>query len=352
MAGKAESITGGIVTGLRSRGLLLPTLDFEGSLQLPRALFAGEVLARDGCVVASALAERDGDGLTLEEISDVGRLRQASVDEDGLREALLRHDDASPVLIAKRAARFEVSVAASDPGRAGELAEELAGRLRVEREASDTRVPVAFWSGSGQGFPGAPEARWRRLHLPRFATIEDNYRSQIRDQLAELFAWPSGDGMPGRLALWHGPPGTGKTWALRALGREWNGWCDLHYVTDPERLLGGDTGYMLSVLASRSEPVRAASSRRSDRLARQARDRPQSRFAEDPRRAARDRRGRTAQPRRGRTSATVGVLIADVASWVSVMASTGTGFRESAPQTRGRHWRRSRAHRGGSAPAW
>jgi len=254
MTEKAESIAGGIVTGLRSRGLLLPTLDFEGSLQLSRALFAGEVLARDGCVVAHAQAERDGDELTLEEISDVGALRQASVDEDGLREALLRHDAASPVLIARRGARFEVSVAASDPGRAGELAEQVAGRLRIEREASDTRVSVAFWSGSGGGFPGAPEPRWRRLHLPRFATIEDNYRSQIRDQLAELFSWHSGDGMPGRLALWHGPPGTGKTWALRALGREWNGWCDLHYVTDPERLLGGDTGYMLSVLASRSEP--------------------------------------------------------------------------------------------------
>jgi hypothetical protein len=41
---------------------------------------------------------------------------------------------------------------------------------------------------------------------------------------------------------------------LRALGREWNEWCDLHYITDPERLLGGDSAYMLKVLASRSDP--------------------------------------------------------------------------------------------------
>lgn len=253
MDGKHASIAGGVVTGLRSRGLLLPAVDFEGSSQLPRVLFTGEVLAQDGCVVACAQAERDGDELTLEEISDLGQLRQASVDEDGVREALLRHD-ANPALIARRGARFEVSVAAGDRHRAGELAEKLADRIRVEREAADTRVSVAFWSGSGDGFPGPPEPRWRRLQLPRFATIEDNYRSQVRDRLAELLAWRSGDGMPGRLALWHGPPGTGKTWALRALGREWNEWCDLHYVTDPERLLGGDTGYMLTVLASRSEP--------------------------------------------------------------------------------------------------
>ena len=208
--------------------------------------------------------------------------------------------------------------------------------------------------------------------------------------------------MPGRLALWHGPPGTGKTWALRALGREWNEWCDLHYVTDPERLLGGDTGYMLTVLASRSEPrdddlddllsegrarreredrwrllvledageflgmaapaevgrgfarllniadgllgqgtkalilvttneplgklhpaalrpgramaaleVRAAASRRGDGLAGRARPRPNGRFAQDARRAARDARRRRARGGGGRdrTSGDVGVLV-------------------------------------------
>jgi hypothetical protein len=40
---------------------------------------------------------------------------------------------------------------------------------------------------------------------------------------------------------------------LRALGYEWRRWCDLHYITDPERLLGGDSAYMLKVLAGRSE---------------------------------------------------------------------------------------------------
>ena len=51
----------------------------------------------------------------------------------------------------------------------------------------------------------------------------------------------------GRLILWHGVPGTGKTHALRALAWEWRRWCDFHYVTDPEELFGSPK-YMLDVL--------------------------------------------------------------------------------------------------------
>jgi hypothetical protein len=137
------------------------------------------------------------------------------------------------------------------------LAESLAASIRVEPGPRDTRVAVAFWSGPGGDLFSAPGPRWRRLTLPRFAEIEDNYPADLRGGLAKLFSQASGDALPGRLALWHGPPGTGKTWALRALGREWSKWCDLHYVTDPERLLGGDTSYMLEVLAGRSEPAEA-----------------------------------------------------------------------------------------------
>lgn len=224
---------------------------------MPRALFASEVLARCGCVVACARAEREGENLTLEEVKPLATVRQASVDERGLLEAMLCCEDAAPALVTRRGGSFDVSVAAGDGPRARELAEQLAAAIRIEREPTDTRVAVAFWSGAGDGFLSTPEPRWRRLHLPGFAAIEDNYPPAVRARLAALFSRPSGESLPGRLALWHGPPGTGKTWALRTLGREWSGWCDLHYITDPERLLGGDTGYMLSVLASRSEPLDA-----------------------------------------------------------------------------------------------
>lgn len=237
----------------RSAGISLPLAHFEGATELPRALFARAVLELGACVVASARAEREGEELALEEAEALGSSLQASVDQDGLREALLLTAEAAPVLLCRDRGAFEVSVAASEASPAREKAEALASAIRVKRRPRDTRVAVAFWSGPGGDLFSAPGARWRRLALPRFAEIADNYPFAVREGLAQLFSRRSGDALPGRLALWHGPPGTGKTWALRAMGREWREWCDLHYITDPERLLGGDTAYMLKVLAGRSD---------------------------------------------------------------------------------------------------
>lgn len=239
-----------VVAELRLGGLSLPFAHFEGAIELPRALFAREVLERGSCVVASARAEREGEELALEEAEELGFPLQASVDQGGLREALLRTTEEAPVLLCRDRGAFEVSVAASEASAASEAAEALAAAIRVKRRPRDTRVAVAFWAGPGDDLFSAGGPRWRRLALPRFVEIADNYPFAVREGLAQLFSRPSGDALPGRLALWHGPPGTGKTWAL---GREWSGWCDLHYITDPERLLGGDTAYMLKVLAGGSD---------------------------------------------------------------------------------------------------
>jgi hypothetical protein len=244
-----------VVTGVRAPVLSLPLEGLSGPGGLPRALFVHEVLKRDGCAVATASAEREGEELTVAEMEKLGEPLRASVDQHGVREALLRAEGETPLLLRRSRGAIDLSVAAADVAGAQELAESLAAGIRVEPKPRDTRVAVAFWSGTGGDVFSGPHPRWRRLALPRFAEVEHNYPATVRAGLAELFARTSGDGLPGRLALWHGPPGTGKTWALRALGREWKDWCDLHYVTDPERLLSGDTSYMLEVLAGRSEPL-------------------------------------------------------------------------------------------------
>jgi hypothetical protein len=237
------------------RGSIATTDRLEDASHLPGSMFLREVVEQFNPVVAHARAEREGESLSIEQVRDLGICVQTSIDAGGVCQAFLRTAAGDPVLLARRhGGSFLVSAAADDAARAGRLAESIATAIRVERQEHDERVSVAFWSGPGDAFLGAAAPRWRKLALPCFAEVEQNYPVEVRRPLQDLFSQPSGHVLPGRIALWHGPPGTGKTWALRALGREWRDWCDLHYITDPERLLGGDTTYMLGVLAGRSDP--------------------------------------------------------------------------------------------------
>lgn len=239
----------------RKAGVSLPIAHLEGAEELPRALFVREALVRRGCFVAGASAEREGEDLALSRVEELGEPCQVSLDEKGVREALLHcAPEETAALLCRGRGAFQISVAAEGAERARELAASLAAALAVKPGPRDTRVAVAFWAGPGEDLFSSGGPRWRRLALPRFADIADNYPAAVRAGLAGLCGHGSGDALPGRLALWHGQPGTGKTWALRALGREWSDWCDLHYIADPERLLGGDTAYMLKVLAGRSDP--------------------------------------------------------------------------------------------------
>lgn len=114
-----------------------------------------------------------------------------------------------------------------------------ARRLVVEPEGS---LRMNFWAYAD----GYGRMSTRRVTAPRWADAAGNYARRTAEGVGALMSLREVDGRAGRLVLWHGEPGTGKTTAVRALSREWASWCRPHYVMDPEKLFA-EPNYLLEV---------------------------------------------------------------------------------------------------------
>lgn len=141
-------------------------------------------------------------------------------------------------------ARFAVASPSRQAGTDTMLAFNVAYPPLYREQRDEHVVPVTFWTNGKWG----PTSRLRMIESANWADIEPNYGGDVRAELGRLMGPDFRPGENGQLLLWQGSPGTGKTWALRALASEWSDWAEFSYITDPDAFFVSDPSYMIDVL--------------------------------------------------------------------------------------------------------
>jgi hypothetical protein len=145
-----------------------------------------------------------------------------------------------------------IVVAAASEEHAAEVGKSIAAHF-PEDSAKDGEVSLLTWMSTGSGEVRTTQ---KDVEVPAWTDIAQNYPAATRSQLSSLMSlnpW-KGNVPQGRVVLWHGAPGTGKTSAIRALMREWSAWCRPELLMDPERAFS-DPNYLSEILA---HPVRGS----------------------------------------------------------------------------------------------
>lgn len=171
-------------------------------------------------------------------------------DQEGGEHHLLLHGTSWRVhlLLVRRRPEVQVLVTAETAESAEKVLAEIRGGIPSPAEPGE-QARVSLWSaGSG----GSPTRHRRWMEAPRWTTIAANYPADVGSALSRIMSMGQAPERGGRLLLWYGEPGTGKTTAIRALAREWIDWADFHFVLDPEEFFGGPD-YLMHVVTTEDQ---------------------------------------------------------------------------------------------------
>jgi hypothetical protein len=167
-------------------------------------------------------------------------VRRAAKD-DGTSSHLATGDGWTLRAIRYRGGSAVVTVTATTADLARSVIEETSRDVQEPEEAPKESVEIAFTYMTGHG----PSRAVRKISTTPWPELRANYASSVQARFDDLMA-RTPENLDGRLLLLHGPPGTGKTTALRSLAREWRKWCKVECIIDPETLFS-TPGYLMSM---------------------------------------------------------------------------------------------------------
>ncbi|MFC4950383.1 DUF5925 domain-containing protein [Pseudonocardia sp. GCM10023141] len=183
-------------------------------------------------------------------LSPPGCLPCFTHDSGGLRSHVATGPGWTLVAMRRRAGSASLRVCATTDERARDVLELASRTAQRGTPPRESQVPIDFWHTedcrpSGVRVP-------RHIDVPPWSTIRRNYTASAGVELERLMALRPDD-ITGRLLLLHGPAGTGKTTAIRALAHAWRDWCRIECILDPEALFT-QPAYLTSVALGEGGP--------------------------------------------------------------------------------------------------
>jgi hypothetical protein len=202
------------------------------------ALFLGRFTNGEQPYSRSHSVDRVKKGRTLLP-SDATVLREAQADG---RSTLLAEGEGWTVLVSRWTHGADVTVTAVSGELAQRRLDEAVKGAEDEPEPRSDKVSMGFWYHSPMR---GPRRTTRAITAGTWQEVRPNYTARVADAMDGLMKITP-DEISGRLLLLHGPPGTGKTSALRTLARSWRDWCQVDCVLDPEHLFN-NIGYLMDI---------------------------------------------------------------------------------------------------------